>query len=114
VHGRERVGPHEDGDPDAVGDGELAAVEVEITDAFDLHTFAPRDIPAVVRAYLEAARERGLREVRMIHGKGKGVQRARVHQILSESPHVLDFREGSAERGGWGATLVLLRGPQDP
>jgi DNA-nicking Smr family endonuclease len=100
-------------EPGDDADAPLDTVEVEITDAFDLHTFAPRDIPDVVRAYLEAAAERGFREVRVIHGKGKGVQRARVQQILAESPLVLDFREGSPERGGWGATLVRLRLPGD-
>jgi DNA-nicking Smr family endonuclease len=102
---RDEAGDDEDAPPDVV--------QVEITDVFDLHTFAPRDIPDVVRAYLEAAAERGLREVRVIHGKGKGVQRARVQQILAASPLVIDFREGPPERGGWGATLVRLRVPGD-
>ena len=88
---------------------EAAPVAVEIGAAFDLHEFAPRDVPLALAGYLEAAAELGFAEVRVIHGKGKGVQRARVHQLLAESPHVLDFREGPPERGGWGATLVRLR-----
>ena len=88
-------------------------VEIEISDALDLHFFAPRDIPAVVEAYLEAARERGFAEVRLIHGKGKGVQRARVRQILSQHSHVIEFFEGTPARGGWGATIARLALPHD-
>jgi len=86
-------------------------VAVPIGDALDLHLFAPRDVLVVVEAYLEAAAERGLREVRVIHGKGKGVQRARVQALLGRSAWVESYRDGSAERGGWGATLVVLRSP---
>jgi dsDNA-specific endonuclease/ATPase MutS2 len=98
--------------PDGEDEGDEAPpdeVGIEIGDALDLHLFAPRDVPRVVEAYLEAAAERGFAEVRLIHGKGKGVQRARVQQVLADSPHVLDFRDGPPERGGWGATLVRLR-----
>lgn len=84
-------------------------VEVPIEDALDLHTFAPRDIPAVVEAYLEAAARRGLREVRLIHGKGKGVQRKRVQEVLAANPWVEDFQDAPPGRGAWGATLVWLR-----
>ena len=84
-------------------------VEFPIEDSIDLHTFAPRDIPKVVEAYVEAARERGFREVRVIHGKGQGVQRARVHQVLAASPHVEEFFDGPPGRGAWGATIVRLR-----
>ena len=82
---------------------------VPIEDAIDLHPFPPRDIPGVVDSYLEAAVEAGLSEVRLIHGRGKGVQRARVRQILEQHPLVREFREAPRERGGWGATLVWLR-----
>jgi DNA-nicking Smr family endonuclease len=95
-------------------DAEPAPVEVEIGTALDLHEFAPRDVPMALAGYLEAARERGFREVRVVHGKGKGVQRARVHQLLAQSPHVLEFHEGPPERGGWGATIVRLREPAVP
>jgi DNA-nicking Smr family endonuclease len=91
------------------------AVEVPIGPELDLHTFAPRDLEAVVRAYLDAAALRGLREVRLVHGKGRGVQRARIHRLLSEHPHVLRFREAPPAAGGWGATLAWLRaGPPEP
>jgi DNA-nicking Smr family endonuclease len=81
----------------------------EVEDAIDLHSFAPRDIPEVVTAYLEAASRAGLREVRVIHGKGKGVQRARVQEVLAASPLVAEFQDAPADRGAWGATLVWLR-----
>ncbi len=84
-------------------------VEVPIEDALDLHTFAPRDIPAVVAAYLEAAARKGLREVRLIHGKGKGFQRKRVREVLAEHPLVEDFQDAPPSRGAWGATLVWLK-----
>ena len=83
-----------------------------IEDSIDLHTFAPRDIPDVVDSYLEAAREGGLREVRVIHGRGKGVQKERVRQVLESSEHVEAFEEATPERGGWGATVVRLKPPR--
>jgi DNA-nicking Smr family endonuclease len=86
-------------------------VVLPIEDSIDLHAFAPKDIPAVVESYLEAARERGLREVRIIHGRGKGVQKERVRQVLGRSEHVVHFEEATPERGGFGATVVKLRRP---
>lgn len=84
-------------------------VVVPIEDALDLHPFAPRDIPSVVESYLEAARETGFREVRLIHGRGTGFQRSRVRDVLSKSPLVESFRDAPPGRGGWGATLAVLR-----
>lgn len=92
---------------DPSSDGE--PVEIPIEDSIDLHTFAPRDILEVVKAYLEAAAGAGLVEVRLIHGKGKGVQRGRVQQLLAESPHVEHFQDAPPGRGAWGATLVWLK-----
>jgi len=86
-------------------------VSLEITDAIDLHSFAPRDIPAVVAAYLDAARERGFRVVRIIHGKGKGVQRAVVNRILAQTSFVASFTDAPPSAGGWGATMVQLTPP---
>ncbi|MAE95106.1 MAG: DNA mismatch repair protein MutS [Deltaproteobacteria bacterium] len=84
-------------------------IHVPITDVLDLHDFHPREVLPVTEAYLEAAREKGLVVVRLIHGKGKGVQRARLHQLLREHPDVADFEQAPAEHGGWGATRVQLR-----
>ena len=80
---------------------------VPIGPEFDLHPFAPRDIPDVVDAYLEEAVAMGLRDVRLIHGRGIGVQRARVHQVLAAHALVASFHDDP--RSHLGATLVTLR-----
>lgn len=82
-------------------------IELEITDVLDLHSFPPRDVPALVRAYLDEAVERGFRHVRLIHGKGIGVQREIVRKILAGDPRVLSFAD-APDGGGWGATVVEL------
>ena len=79
---------------------------VPIGPEFDLHPFAPRDIPDVVDAYLEAAHAAGLRDVRLVHGRGIGVQRARVHQVLKAHPLVVTFHDDP--RSHLGATIVTL------
>jgi DNA-nicking Smr family endonuclease len=70
----------------------------------------PRDVASVVAEYVTAAHARGLREVRLIHGRGIGVQRSIVHAVLSRHPLVQGFTEAPPQRGGWGATIVRLRG----
>jgi DNA-nicking Smr family endonuclease len=85
------------------------AIELPIEDSIDLHTFAPRDVASVVEDYLEAAAEKGFREVRVIHGRGKGVQKEIVRRVLSRHSVVERFEEATPERGGWGATVVWLR-----
>lgn len=101
-------------DSAAVPDDERISgpVEVPIEDALDLHPFAPREIPDVVASYLEAAAAAGFREVRLIHGRGQGVQRRRVHSVLAASPLVERFADATPQRGGWGATIAVLV-PQD-
>jgi DNA-nicking Smr family endonuclease len=84
-------------------------VRIPIEDALDLHAFAPRDVPAVVSDYLEAAHARGFVEVRLIHGRGIGVQRTIVQSLLARHPLVAAFADAPPERGGRGATLVRLR-----
>lgn len=86
----------------------MAAHEIPVEDWIDLHSFRPEDVPEVVRAYLEAAREAGYTEVRIVHGRGIGVQRKRVRELLSELPGILAFRDAPSNRGGWGATIVVL------
>jgi dsDNA-specific endonuclease/ATPase MutS2 len=88
-------------------------VVVPIEDALDLHPFAPRDIPDVVADYLDAAHAAGFAEVRLIHGKGIGVQRRRVQEVLRAHPLVARFADAPPERGGLGATLVWLRKEKD-
>jgi dsDNA-specific endonuclease/ATPase MutS2 len=90
-----------------------APVVVPIEDSIDLHAFAPKDIPAVVESYLEAARAAGFAEVRIIHGRGKGVQKERVRQVLGRSEHVRHFEEATPERGGFGATVAQLKPPTE-
>jgi dsDNA-specific endonuclease/ATPase MutS2 len=83
-------------------------VEIEITDVFDLHTIPPRDIKAVVEEYLRLAHEKGFKSVRIIHGKGIGVQREVVRSILARTSFVLDWTDAPPEAGGLGATIARL------
>jgi len=83
-------------------------VEIPITGELDLHTFHPRDLKELIPAYLEACRERGLFEVRIIHGKGTGTLRTTVHAILQRSPLVKSYHLGNETTGSWGATMVAL------
>ena len=84
-------------------------VILPIEDALELHAFAPRDVKDVVASYLEAAHESGLREVRIIHGRGIGFQRGAVRDLLARHPRVASFADAPPDRGGWGATVVLLK-----
>jgi DNA-nicking Smr family endonuclease len=99
------VASNDGDDDDGAGDD---VYQVEITDSIDLHHFAPRDTLDVVDAYLEAAHEKGFREVRVIHGRGKGVQRQLVQKLLSTHPLVLRYETASQTRGGLGATVAWL------
>jgi len=82
---------------------------VPVEESLDLHAFSPRDVVSVVEEYLEAAAGKRYREVRLIHGKGKGVQRAAVRALLARHPLVATFSDAPAEAGGWGATRVTLK-----
>jgi len=93
----------------ARGTGDDEPVVVPIEDAIDLHAFAPRDVVAAVEAYLDAAVEAGFVEVRLIHGRGIGFQRSRVHELLARRSDVASFADAPPERGGWGATIVVLK-----
>jgi len=84
-------------------------IRIPITDIFDLHTVPARDVKEVVEAYLEEARNAGFKALRIIHGRGIGVQRETVRAVLARTPYVADFRDAPAEAGGWGATIVTLR-----
>lgn len=84
-------------------------VELEISDSLDLHHFAARDAKNAVENYLQAAREKGFRTVRIIHGKGIGVQREMVRKILSQTDFVKSFKSGDEFSGGWGATIVNFK-----
>lgn len=84
-------------------------VRIPITDVFDLHSVPPRDVKGVVEAYLEEAHKLGFRALRIIHGRGIGVQREIVRSVLAETEFVESFQDAPAEAGGWGATVVNLR-----
>jgi dsDNA-specific endonuclease/ATPase MutS2 len=79
-----------------------------IEDFIDLHPFRPRDVRAVVESYLEEAVRHGFAEVRLIHGRGIGVQRDAVRAVLEKNGRVVEFHDAPAERGGWGATVARL------
>ena len=83
-------------------------VTIEITDIIDLHTIPPRDVKRVVEEYLSEAHRAGFRSVRIIHGKGIGVQREMVRTILARTPFVADWTDAPPEAGGLGATIVRL------
>jgi hypothetical protein len=87
-------------------------VAIPIEDSLDLHSFRPRDVPDVVEAYLETALEEGFSEVRLIHGRGIGVQRDRVQKLLARHPRVSGFHDAPPGRGGWGATVAYLKPPK--
>jgi len=84
-------------------------VRIPITDVFDLHTVPPKDVKPIVEEYLNEAYRLGYRALRIIHGRGIGVQREMVRTILARTPFVESFADAPAEAGGWGATVVTLR-----
>lgn len=88
-------------------------VRLPIEDSLDLHTFAPRDIPDLVREYISECVRCGFREVRVIHGRGTGTQRTIVRSVLGSHPMVEAFADAPPDRGGWGATVVRLRDDPD-
>jgi DNA-nicking Smr family endonuclease len=80
-------------------------IELEITDTLDLHAFAPRETKLAVLTFLEEAHKKGFQTVRIIHGKGIGVQREMVRKVLSENKLVESFQNAET----WGATLAKLK-----
>jgi len=84
-------------------------VRIPITDVFDLHSVPPRDVRPIVEEYLMEARRLGFKALRIIHGRGIGVQREIVRSVLAQTAFVESFGDAPAEAGGWGATLVNLR-----
>ena len=84
-------------------------VELPIDGILDLHTFVPREVPDLVKTWIDECRARGILELRIIHGKGRGNLRRTVHVILERRSDVASFGLAPPDRGGWGATLVTLR-----
>ena len=97
---------HDELDPEA-------PIELPLTDVLDLHSFPPSEVADLVRSYLEVAQEKGWTHVRIIHGKGRGVQRQTVRKILARDPRVASFADATGDAGGWGATLVTMGGSID-
>ncbi len=91
-------------------DASIPPVEVPITDELDLHTFKPSEIKHLLPDYFEACAEKGIRKVRVIHGKGSGTLRETVHARLKKMPQVKSYRLGLEHEGAWGATIVELTG----
>ena len=87
----------------------MKPVRIPIEDFLDLHTFQPRDIPDLLDNYFSECIKAGIQSVRVIHGKGKGIQKKQVHSILKRHELVRSFGEAPPEAGGWGATLVELK-----
>ena len=84
-------------------------IRIPITDVFDLHSVHPKEVAAVVEAYLEEANRLGIKSLRIIHGRGIGVQRQTVRAVLARTAFVIAFNDAPPEAGGWGATAVKLR-----
>ena len=84
-------------------------IVLPVEESIDLHSFQPKEIASVVEEYLEQCRQAGFREVRIIHGKGIGVQRNVIRSLLQKHPLVEAFRDASLETGSWGATIVILK-----
>jgi DNA-nicking Smr family endonuclease len=92
----------------------MSAIAIPIDGTLDLHTFQPRDVGPLLTDYFAACRERGILEVRVVHGKGTGALRRTVHALLGRLPEVASWRPADETAGGWGATLVVLRAPAPP
>jgi DNA-nicking Smr family endonuclease len=85
-------------------------VRIPVDGVLDLHTFQPKEVSDLVEEYLTVCRSEGILQVRIIHGKGKGVQRRIVRSLLERLDYVTTFRDAEGMAGGWGATVVDLRG----
>jgi DNA-nicking Smr family endonuclease len=87
----------------------MEPVNIPIEDWIDLHTFSPKEVPSLLEEYLLECQKKGFREVRIIHGKGIGIQKNIVHSFLKKSSLVESFRLAPPEVGSWGATIVYLK-----
>ena len=87
----------------------MQPVKIDIEDVLDLHTFKSRDVPDLLEDYIFECIKAGIFSIRIIHGKGKGVQKIRVQRLLKINPKVKSFQDAPPEAGGWGATIVELK-----
>jgi len=88
-------------------------IEYPVDGILDLHTFRPNEVKALIPDYLSSCRERGIFQIRIIHGKGSGTLRRTVQAILQRIPEVSSFQQAGEDAGGWGATIVTLRPYED-
>lgn len=105
------ISDHTDDRPEESFDEEPIAVPID--GVLDLHTFSPKDLPELLDDYIAECLDRGIIDLRIIHGKGKGILRERVRSILAKHPAVAHFSEAPLEAGGWGATVVTLKSSRD-
>jgi len=105
----ELVGDHDKRNDELNDETNVELVEIPITDTLDLHPFRPGEIRDVASEYLIAARDRGFRQVRLIHGRGIGMQRENIRKLLASLDYVEGFHDADGSGGGWGATVVVLR-----
>lgn len=96
----------------AAASSDRGAAQVAIDGELDLHNFSPKEVAPLVREYIEVCHQRGIRDLRIVHGKGKGVLRRTVHGLLAAHALVESYRLGGHREGSWGATIVRLRDPQ--
>lgn len=89
----------------------MEPIQIPIEDVLDLHAFRPKDIADLLENYFDECIKAGILSVRVIHGKGKGIQKRQVQRILQSNPAVKNFKDAPPEAGGWGATLVQLKPP---
>jgi DNA-nicking Smr family endonuclease len=87
----------------------MQPVEMPIEDILDLHTFKPKEIPGLLTDYFTACIEKSIYSIRIVHGKGRGILKKRVHELLKKNQMVESFQPAPPEAGGWGATLVELK-----
>lgn len=100
---RKKILPENSSDP--FPEPVVLPIEAEL----DLHTFSPREVEPLLKDYLEACREHGLYQIKIIHGKGTGQLKARVRSLLAQNPLVLQVHDADVESGGWGASMVVLK-----
>jgi DNA-nicking Smr family endonuclease len=84
-------------------------IDLPVNGILDLHTFRPDEVKAIIPEYLSICRDKGIFQIRIIHGKGSGTMRRTVQIILQRIPEVMAFQPAGEEAGGWGATLVTLK-----
>jgi len=94
--------------------GDTEPIEIPVEGTLDLHTFRPSDVKDLVPEYLRACLEKGVLRVRIVHGKGTGVLQRTVHAVLRRFPEVVSFELAGPDEGGWGATIVRLKGRDEP